>query len=64
MCILRYKLHAVSAIGLASEAIKAEFAQHAKEEEMHLDLLAGSKPKTALKSFLLERVGRQYRGAA
>src|SRR6185436_12802659 len=32
--------HAVCAAGLASEAVKAEFAQHAQEEEQHLDLLA------------------------
>jgi|SRR5215467_12002038 len=40
ICILRYKFHAVCATGLASEAVKEEFAQHAKEEEQHLDLLA------------------------
>ena len=40
VCILRYKFHAVCATGLASEAVKAEFAQHAKEEEQHLDWLA------------------------
>src|SRR5499425_2941946 len=50
ICILRYKYHAVCATGLASEAVKEEFAQHAKEEEEHLDLLTerinqlGSKP--------------------
>src|ERR1700757_5250077 len=40
VCVLRYKYHAVCATGLASEAVKAEFAQHAKEETTHLDLLA------------------------
>jgi bacterioferritin len=40
VCILRYKFHAVCAAGLASEAVKEEFAQHAREEEEHLDLLA------------------------
>src|SRR5262249_43227366 len=40
VCILRYKFHAVCATGLASEAVKQEFAQHATEEEQHLDLLA------------------------
>jgi len=40
VCVLRYKFHAVCATGLASDAVKAEFAQHAKEEEEHLDLLA------------------------
>jgi bacterioferritin len=40
VCILRYKFHTVCAAGLASEAVKEEFAEHAKEEEEHLDLLA------------------------
>ncbi len=40
VCVLRYKFHAVCATGLASEAVKEEFAQHAKEEGEHLDLLA------------------------
>ena len=39
VCVLRYKLHAVVATGLASESVKEEFAQHAKEEEEHLDML-------------------------
>src|SRR4029450_12598137 len=39
VCVLRYKLHAVCATGRASEAVRQEFAQHAKEEEAHLDLL-------------------------
>src|SRR5204862_2119565 len=37
VCILRYKFHAVCATGLASEAVKEEFAQHAKEEEQQPD---------------------------
>ena len=40
VCVLRYKFHAVCAAGLASEAVKEEFAKHAKEEGEHLDLLA------------------------
>jgi len=40
VCVLRYKFHAVCAAGIASEAVKEEFAQHAKEEGEHLDLLA------------------------
>ena len=39
VCVLRYKYHAVVATGISSEAVKAEFAQHAKEEEVHLDWL-------------------------
>jgi bacterioferritin len=39
VCVLRYKYHAVVATGISSEAVKEEFAQHAKEEEIHLDWL-------------------------
>ncbi len=51
VCVLRYKFHAVCATGIASEAVKQEFAQHATEEESHLDLIAerinqlGGKPE-------------------
>ncbi|HTV74497.1 MAG TPA: DUF892 family protein [Candidatus Acidoferrales bacterium] len=40
VCVLRYKFHAVAATGIASEAIKEEFTQHAVEEEQHLDWIA------------------------
>ena len=40
VCVLRYKSHAVSATGLASESVKEEFAQHAREEGEHMDLIA------------------------
>ena len=40
VCVLRYKYHAVAASGIASESVKEEFAQHAKEEEQHLDWIA------------------------
>jgi bacterioferritin len=35
VCVLRYTQHAVVATGLASEGVKNEFAQHAKEEQEH-----------------------------
>ena len=40
VCVLRYKFHAACATGLASEAVKKEFARHANEEVEHLDLLS------------------------
>jgi bacterioferritin len=40
VCVLRYTMHAVTATGIASEAIKAEFAQHAKEEQEHMMAVA------------------------
>lgn len=36
VCVLRYTMHAITATGISSEAVKAEFAQHAKEEQAHM----------------------------
>jgi bacterioferritin len=41
VCVLRYTMHAVAATGIASEGPKAEFLQHAKEEQGHMMQLAG-----------------------
>jgi bacterioferritin len=35
VCVLRYSMHSVAASGISSEAVKAEFAVHAKEEHGH-----------------------------
>src|SRR5690606_36854194 len=35
VCTLRYKYHATMATGIASESVRAEFAEHAREEEEH-----------------------------
>jgi len=65
VCVLRYKYHAVVATGLASESVKEEFAQHAKEEEEHLDMLCerinqlGGKPQMSPEG-LLSRAASQY----
>src|ERR1700726_4054802 len=40
VCVLRYTMHAVSATGISSEGVKAEFAQHAKEEADHMNRVA------------------------
>ena len=40
VCILRYKRHYYTATGLQNGPIKAEFLQHAEEEQGHADLLA------------------------
>jgi bacterioferritin len=36
VCVLRYRYHAIVATGIASESVKAEFEEHAREEEQHL----------------------------
>ena len=35
VCVLRYTMHSIAATGISSEGVKAEFAQHAKEEQEH-----------------------------
>ncbi len=40
VCVLRYKRHYFCATGLQNSAAKAEFLQHAIEEQGHADLLA------------------------
>ena len=40
VCVLRYTQHSIAATGLASEGVKAEFAQHAKEEMEHVMAVA------------------------
>jgi bacterioferritin len=40
VCTLRYKRHYFMADGLNSEAVKEEFAQHAREEQEHADSVA------------------------
>jgi bacterioferritin len=40
VCVLRYTAHAVAAVGLDSEAVKSEFAEHATEEREHMEAIA------------------------
>ena len=40
VCTLRYRRHYFMANGLASESVKAEFLEHAQEEQGHADRLA------------------------
>jgi bacterioferritin len=40
VCWLRYTQHAIMASGLASEGVKAEFAEHAKDEQDHANQVA------------------------
>jgi bacterioferritin len=35
VCVLRYTQHSIAASGLSSQSVKAEFAEHAKEEHEH-----------------------------
>lgn len=40
VCVLRYKYHYYMASGINSQAIKAEFLEHANQEQEHADLIA------------------------
>ena len=40
VCVLRYTVNAVCAAGLASESVKEEFEEHAKEEQGHMRAVA------------------------
>ncbi|MBW8484442.1 ferritin-like domain-containing protein [Actinomadura parmotrematis] len=40
VCVLRYKRHYYTATGIHSEAVAAEFLEHAGEEQEHADKLA------------------------
>jgi bacterioferritin len=40
VCVLRYTMHAIAATGIASDGPKEEFAQHASEEQDHMNQIA------------------------
>jgi len=40
VCVLRYTMHNVAAVGIDSEAVKSEFAEHAADEREHMEKLA------------------------
>ena len=65
VCVLRYTMHAVAATGISSEGVKAEFAEHAREEQDHMNQVAerinqlGGKPDFNPEG-LLTRSASQY----
>src|SRR5262249_46450723 len=40
VCVLRYTMNAVAAVGISSEGVKKEFDEHAKEEQAHMRAVA------------------------
>ncbi len=40
VCVLRYTMHAISAVGIDSESVKQEFEEHANDERQHLEKIA------------------------
>lgn len=41
VCVLRYTMHAVAAVGIDSESVKEEFSEHAADERAHMEQIAG-----------------------
>ena len=40
VCVLRYTMHAVAAVGIDSESVTEEFTEHANDEREHLEKIA------------------------
>jgi bacterioferritin len=40
VCVLRYTMHYVAAVGIDSESVKEEFQEHANDERQHLEKIA------------------------
>lgn len=40
VCVLRYRMHAISADGITSESVSAEFEEHAVSEQKHMLMAA------------------------
>jgi bacterioferritin len=65
VCVLRYRRHYYMAKGIHSESVKAEFLEHANDEQVHADRLAerivqlGGEPDLAPES-LAARAHSQY----
>jgi bacterioferritin len=66
VCVLRYKFHYFMASGIHSQSVKAEFLEHANEEQEHADQIAerikqlGGKPEMN-PSILTSRSHSEYK---
>jgi bacterioferritin len=40
VCVLRYTMHSIAASGISSDSVRAEFAEHAREEQEHMMAVA------------------------
>jgi bacterioferritin len=40
VCVLRYTMHNIAAVGIDSESVKEEFAEHARDEYDHMEKIA------------------------
>ena len=69
VCVLRYTMHAVTATGISSEGVKAEFEEHAKDEQGHAMEVAerinqlGGKPNFNPEGILTRSASQYVEGA-
>ena len=69
VCVLRYTQHAIAASGISSEGVKAEFAEHAKDERAHMMSVAerinqlGGKPNFNPEGILTRSASQYVEGA-
>ncbi len=69
VCVLRYTSHYINAQGIQSESVKAEFGQHAREEQQHVLQLAerinqlGGKPNFNPEGLLTRSASQYVEGA-
>ena len=69
VCVLRYTMHSIAATGISSEGVKAEFAEHAKEEQEHMMAVAerinqlGGKPNFNPDGLATRSVSQYVEGA-
>jgi bacterioferritin len=40
VCVLRYTMHNIAAVGIDSDSVKGEFAEHARDEQEHMEKIA------------------------
>ena len=70
VCVLRYTQNAIAANGLSSEGVKQEFAEHAKEENEHLHMVAerinqlGGEPNLNPEGLLTRSASQYFQGGS
>ncbi len=60
VCVLRYTMNAISATGISSESVKAEFDEHAAEEQAHQ---LGGKPNFNPEGLAMRSASQYVEGA-
>jgi len=68
VCVLRYTQNSIAASGISSESVKAEFAEHARDEMEHAQMVAerinqlGGEPNFNPEGLLTRSASQYYQG--